>query len=52
MNAIHFTIRKAEKNDTEQITTLHSTITEKFVPTIVPSICQFSGITVTRDNLP
>ena len=50
MNAIHFTIRKAEKNDIEQITTLHSWMTDDYVPTIVPSICQFSDISVTREE--
>lgn len=50
MNDLHFTIRKAQESDIDAITTLHSTITEKFVPTIVPSICQFSDITVTREE--
>jgi hypothetical protein len=47
MNALHFTILKAQVSDIDAITTLHSTITEKFVPTIVPAFCKYSDISVT-----
>lgn len=50
MNTLHFTIRKAQESDIDAITTLHSSITEKFVPTIVPTFCKYSDISVTREE--
>jgi ribosomal protein S18 acetylase RimI-like enzyme len=50
MNALHFNIRKAQESDIDAITTLHSTIIEKFVPTIVPTFCKYSDISVTREE--
>lgn len=50
MEQTSFTIRKAEKKDIREITTLHFMIVNEFVPTIVPSICQFSDITFTREE--
>lgn len=50
MKQTNVTIRKAEKKDIGEITILHSMITEVYVPTIVPSICQFSDITITREE--
>jgi len=50
MNSLDITIRKAQKEDIGEITTLHSTIVKEFVPTIVPSICQFSDITPSREE--
>jgi ribosomal protein S18 acetylase RimI-like enzyme len=50
LETVNFLIRKAEKNDIDQITTLHSVITDEYVPTIVPPICQFSDISVTREE--
>jgi ribosomal protein S18 acetylase RimI-like enzyme len=50
MNALHFTIRKAQDSDIDAITTLHSTIIEKFVPTIIPTFCKYSDISITREE--
>ncbi len=50
MTNADFVIRKAENEDIKEITKLHSMIAEEYMPTIVPSICQYSDIVVTNEE--
>jgi ribosomal protein S18 acetylase RimI-like enzyme len=50
MKNTDFMIRKAENEDIEQITKLHTMIAEEHMPTIVPSICHCSDIVITSEE--
>jgi ribosomal protein S18 acetylase RimI-like enzyme len=50
MKNTDFVIRKAENEDIEKITKLHTMIAEEYMPTIVPSICHCSDIVVTNEE--
>jgi ribosomal protein S18 acetylase RimI-like enzyme len=50
MKNTDFVIRKAENEDIEKITKLHTMIAEEYAPTIVPAICHYSDIVVTSEE--
>ncbi len=50
MKNVDFVIRKAEKEDIEQIAKLHAMIAKEYMSTIVPAICHYSDIVVTSEE--